>query len=111
MGAIILIIFALIMAVSGDHTLFWIFGGAGMLSLICMLSGRNNGKASVRHEGARTRIRIPGYEHIPDYYVCSVCGSGFRTNTMTCPRCGMRFNHTKTDEQGLIVKEIREGKR
>ena len=75
-----------------------------LLALIGSLSGRNSRQSYAPHERPRTRIRIPGCEHIPDCYRCSVCGSGFHNDTMTCPHCGVRFNSTRTDEQGLIEK-------
>lgn len=101
MGEILLIIIAVILATSGDFTFFWIFAGLIALVLIGSLFGAGSGSA--RQERPRTRIRIPGYIH-PDYFRCSVCGSGFGADTMTCPHCGVRFNHTKTDERAFIEK-------
>lgn len=104
MGTLILIIIALVLAANGDYTFFWIFGVLIVLALICSLFGGNSGKSTARRERPRTRIYIPGY-YSRDYYRCSICGSGFPSNTMTCPHCGVRFNNTKTDERAFIAEE------
>ena len=103
MGEMILILIAIILAAKGDYTLFWIFGGIVVLALIGSVFGK--GKApSASRERPRTRIFIPGYYH-QDYYRCSICGSGFPSNTMICPHCGVWFNNTRTDERAFIAEE------
>lgn len=103
MGELILIIIAIILAAKGDYTFFWIFGGIIVLALLGSLFGKGNSKP-VSHERARTRIDILHY-YGADEYVCSICGTRFRTDTMTCPYCGVRFNNTKTDESAFIEEE------
>ena len=104
MGSIVLIIIALVLAAKGDYTFFWLFGAIFVLGLLGSLFGGSGGKTSARHERPRTRIYIPGY-YSRDYYRCTICGSGFPSNTMTCPHCGARFNNTKTDERAFIAEE------
>lgn len=104
MGTLILIIIALVLAANGDYTFFWFFGVLIALALICSFFGGDDGKTSVWREKPRTRVFIPGY-YSQDYYRCSICGSGFPSNTMTCPHCGVRFNNTKTDDRIFIAEE------
>lgn len=100
MGTFVLIIIAVILVAAGDYTFVWIFSGIFVIALIGALFS-DGGKSSAKHERPRTRIRIPQY-YLPDQYRCTVCGAGFHTDTMTCPHCGVRFNHTKTDDQAFI---------
>ena len=104
MGTLILIIIALVLAANGDYTFFWIFGGIVVFYLIACIFGGSGKPSPAKGERPRTRIFIPGY-YSPDFYRCSICGSGFPSNTMTCPHCGVRFNNTKTDERAFIAEE------
>lgn len=104
MGEILLIIIAIILAAKGDYTLFWIFGGLFVLAVICSIFGKKDGSQSVAHERPRTRIDIPHY-YEPDEYFCTICGTRFDSNIMTCPHCGVRFNTTKTDDRAFIEEE------
>ena len=103
MVEILLVIIAIILAANGDYTLFWIFAGLAVLALIGSLFGKGNSRTS-RRERPRTRINIPHY-YDRDEYVCTVCGSRFHSDTMTCPHCGVRFNNTRTDERAFIEEE------
>ena len=51
-----------------------------------------------------TRIYYP---HVidADEYECSVCGGRFKKDMMICPYCGVRFNHTETDEDEFDDEE------
>ena len=103
MGELILIIIAVILAANGNYTFFWIFGGIAVFALIVSLFDNDHGK-SVSRQRPRTRIDIP-HIYDADEYVCTVCGTRFHSNTMTCPSCGVRFNNTKTDESAFIEEE------
>ena len=107
MGELILIVIAVILAAKGDYTLFWIFGGIIVLALICSAFGKGGSSPSVSRERPRTRIDIPHY-YDADEHVCTICGTRFGTDTMTCPHCGVRFNHVKTDDRAFIEEEDEE---
>ena len=102
MSGLILLFFAAIMMAGGNETFFWIFGIIGLLSVICSLSGRSGSSSSSSREKPRTRVRIPGYEMLPDTFRCSICGCGIWEDTMTCPHCGVRFTRTVTNEDASI---------
>ena len=103
MGGLILIIIAVALAAGGDYTLCWIFGGLAALALIASLFGKGNGRTG-SPERPGTRIDIPHYCD-PDEHVCTVCGTRFEADTMTCPHCGVRFNVVKTDEGAFLEEE------
>ena len=104
MGELILVIIAIILALKGDYTLFWVFGGIALFVLLCSVFGKGGSSSSASRERDRTRIDIPHY-YDADEHICTVCGHRFDTDAMTCPHCGVRFNHTETDERALIEEE------
>ena len=78
----------------------WIGVGAAFIALLLAAAVSNGGRTSGT-KGKATRIDRPHY-YDRDDYVCSVCGAEFRQNTMTCPRCGVRFDAVKTDDRKFI---------
>ena len=104
MGEIILIIIGVILAARGDYTVFWIFGGTVVIAVLAAAFGKKGGSSSALKERPRTRIDVPHYVE-PDEYVCTICGTRFGTDSMTCPHCGVRFNCTRTDERAFIEEE------
>ncbi len=64
--------------------------------------GKNPGKGS---RNKPVRIDRPHYDDWDDYE-CSVCGARFRKKSMTCPRCGARFEGTKTDEEAFTEEFV-----
>lgn len=64
-----------------------------------MVDGKNKSRPA-NAERPRTRIDHP---HImtPDTYECSICGTRFNRNEMTCPYCGVRFNGTRKDYEAF----------
>ena len=103
MCEIILIFIAVVLAARGDFTLFWVFAGMTARVLVGSLTGTAKARPA-RKERARTRVEIPHY-YDPVEYACSVCGARFHDDTMACPHCGVRFNHTETDETAFIEEE------
>ena len=104
MGELILAIIAIVLAVKGDYTLFWVFGGIIVLVLICSIFGKGGSSSPASRERARTRIDIPHYYDV-DEHVCTICGCRFDRDVMSCPHCGVRFNHVETDERAFIEEE------
>ena len=103
MGEIILVIIAVVLAANGRYTLCWILIGVAVLAGLASLFSKGKPKAAPG-ERPRTRIDIPHY-YEPDEYVCTICGTRFHSDTMTCPHCGVRFNQIRTDEDSFIEEE------
>ena len=80
----------------------WILLGLVLLGLLA--GGNKNGKKASRGKGTPERIDHPHYMDL-DEYECSVCGARFREKSMTCPKCGARFEGTKTDG-GEFIEEM-----
>ena len=89
---------------------FWIAAGILVLLALCGRKGTNSGKNAGKNPGKGSRdkpVRIdrPHYYDLDDYE-CSVCGARFRKKSMTCPRCGARFEGTKTDEEAFTEEFV-----
>ena len=103
MGGLLLIIIAIVLAVEGKYTLLWIAGGVFLLAAAVSPFAKKQ-ERTVPQERPRTRIDIPHF-YESDEHACTICGTWFHTNTMTCPHCGVRFNHTVTDDRAFIEEE------
>ena len=73
----------------------WIMISAAVLALL-LIGSASNGRKKPGKKGKAARVDRPHY-YDRDDHECSVCGARFRQDTMTCPRCGTRFDVVKKD--------------
>ena len=78
---------------------FWIV--IGLLAVLLLSSGnKKTGKSS---SGRKNDKRIDHLHYMDlDEYQCPNCKARFRKNVMTCPKCGMQFTGTVTDDEEFI---------
>lgn len=67
-----------------------------VLALLAAVAGK--GKQPDRHKAGAYRIDHPHYM-TDDESECSVCHASFRYKASSCPRCGVRFESVKSDEE------------
>ena len=78
---------------------FWIV--IGLLAVLLLSSGnKKTGKSSSSRKNDK-RIDHLHYMDL-DEYQCPNCKARFRKNVMTCPKCGMQFTGTVTDDEEFI---------
>ena len=73
---------------------------AAVLALL-LIGSASNGRKKPGKKGKAARVDRPHY-YDRDDHECSVCGARFRQDTMTCPRCGTRFDVVKKDDREFI---------
>ena len=78
---------------------FWIV--IGLLAVLLLSSG--NKKTGSNSSGKKNDKRIDHLHYMDlDEYQCPNCKARFRKNVMTCPKCGMQFTGTVTDDEEFI---------
>ena len=82
--------------------IWWIVGGVILLGLF---SGGNKNSRRPRSSGGPVRIDHLHYIDV-DEYECSACGAKFRKNSMSCPKCGARFQGTREDDDEFIEEMV-----
>ena len=96
MGEIILLLIVVVLAIKGDYTLFYIFGGVFVIAVIVSLFSKGS---APKKTSARPRLRIDHPHYITDdEYECGICGVRFDRPLTACPQCGVRFNGSRTDD-------------
>lgn len=69
--------------------------------------GNKNGRRSRSSGKPGKPVRIDHLHYIDvDEYECSVCGAKFRKDSMSCPKCGTRFQGTKEDDDEFIEEMV-----
>ena len=100
MGFVVWLVILAVLIACGWSTALWVYVVLSALLLMAAVAGGPRKAKSGRPAGtgkAVTRIDRPHYIS-DDEYECSVCGTRFKRASMTCPRCGVRFNRTETKE-------------
>lgn len=85
-------------------TALLVIGAVVVLFIVGAVVDGKNRTRPANAERPRTRIDHP---HIltPDIYECSICGTRFSRDEMTCPHCGVRFNGRKEDYEEFDEEE------
>ena len=103
----LVILFIYLLVKNPTSTLLWAGGIIAFIAVAAVLEKKfGKGRTGLRGNTERPRTRVY-HPHVisDDEYECGVCGRRFSRDLTACPYCGVRFNHTETDEEEFIEVE------